>query len=307
MADNNFPTISDIKNIGVRNMADEKLGSIKRFVLTQPNFTFATETDALDLTDWIAGIVAPIATRIFPSPTLGPEVPTRNNDGAKYHEGALGSIFISEGVITYEMTCYITTKVFQKMRTQSNKKWRVFFLDTMNNIIGVKKTTTVYGFELDRYNVEDLVETDSSGTATLARITMRFADTREYLDDRILIKPALKDSDSWLPLTSLYSLEDVNLSVSDQAITGFTITTLIDGTTDIGVIGLAAADLTLVDAATPTVPVSKTITDNGDGTYAVAATLVAGHTYPVNLVSAASLTIPGYESLASASVVIPGE
>ena len=112
---------------------------------------------------------------------------------------------------------------------------------------------------------------------------------------------AAETENSWTPKLDVLALEDVTLSVSDISGTGFTLKVIIDGTTDAGVTGLIANDIVLLDSDGDTV--TKTINEIGDGVYDVTATLSNG-TYTVNLVSAANLSVSGFESTGAVEITV---
>lgn len=284
--------LDDRKNIGVSSC--KKLPQQIRGIITTPSGFSLTAAEAADQAAWQAALLNDYSSRIylFPLAVLGENI----SEAAVYEENSLADIAVRDGRYKWRLSFQENLQLHKAMFTHKNYQGRVFLIDDKNQIIGTSSDggATIQGFTISLLNPEKLTFNDGS-VASKSPVYISLADNLELDERGCLIDGAF--------VNSLIRLTTVNLGVAAApapVATGFNVTVNsdLDGTP---VLGLVLADFVLLDGSGVAQTIDS-VTDNGDGTYILTGVgLVSG---TVNLVSAASLSIQGYESGSAAVVTI---
>lgn len=276
-----------LKNIGFSNC--DKIPQQVRGMITTPRDFSIPIADAGVAVNWQNALLADKSTRIY----LWPFAFSFENDNEDtvYEETTLGTRLVREGRYRWRLNFGENLEIHKRMFTHKNFKGRVFLIDDRNEIIGTLNGTEFQGFTLDLLNPEKLRFNDgSASTASPVRVSLQ--DNLELDENGCMIKASF--------VNTLVRLTDVNLTV-DSAAANLIEVSVKSALDDVPVIGLALGDFVLLDGSGAAQTISG-VTDNGDGSYALAGTgLVSGS---LNLVSAANLSIPGFESSGAQTVTI---
>lgn len=261
----------------------------KGIIETPVGFKF-TAANAISSTFWQTALLAASGIRIYKWPQF---VGFRDvSEAAIYEENALASLKVRDGRYQFEADIKQDLCLHKAMFTHRSNTGRLVFFDIENNILATKLDATNYGgMTLQMLDTQKLKISDGQ-VSTKSPIRIVLADNKE-IDQ----KGELFDASSWI--NSVLPLTDVTIT----QITGTTtkivvsITVTCDGTP---VNGLVAGDFVVlkVDGTSQTV---ATVTEvNGVYTINITGTAVTG---TVNLISAATLSVPGYEAVATVVTV----
>jgi hypothetical protein len=204
----------------------------------------------------------------------------------------------------------INPLVASKLRKTINfKNWDVFFGDENGNILG----TTPDGIKFKSLSCTDIhlgkMEFSDGTKARENMLSVVLTDPKEWNDNPALIP--VQSLTAGFNINTLDGVYDVNMTASNPSIAGFSLKVILDGFADTHptgqFTGLVKADFVLTKLPSTVINNSGvTLTDNGDGTYAFAATLAAGD-YTVALVAAGSISTSDFpiEALAVATFTVP--
>lgn len=294
MAYNTLDFDASVENVGQKYSPKEKLGRIIKMVLTPTDFTFSTQSEAETETNWQDAIEA-VSSRIYPLPFVWEN--EDQSEDAVYQDFTSGSsLKVRDGRYAERMQLYISVADMVKLASFKNKSWRAFEVDENGNILGTSPDGTIFkGFEVDVFDVEKMMRTAGDANR-MVPIYVKYREPSEWTDYGVALQPLELSTDAWDP-RDLDALTDVELSVVSSTTAKVVVKAeaylkgvLIEGLS-------ATSDWEITDDAGDAVSVSA-VTDNGDGTYDISATLTAG-TYNVDLADPATLGIDGYESTGS--------
>jgi len=291
---------ASVQNVGQRYNPYENLGRIQKVILTPVEFSFADEAAALTQSNW-QDAIEQIAQRIYPIPDFW-EVED-NSEDSTYDERPGGKILVEEGQHVIRGLMKLSMYDIRKIRSFNNHSWRAFVIDVNGNIIGTNLTGTLaQGLKVRDLTVEKMMLPNAEQTNWVP-VNIHFDNASEIMDNGIILQPKDKETDAWDP-TELDGLIDVALETSNPSTSGVTV----KATAKKKGVALSGFDVVgdwvLKDDAGDSVTISG-ITDNGDGTYQISATLVTATTYTINLADAATLSQDGYESVAAVEFTVP--
>lgn len=284
--------LAERENIGFSN-CNKVPGLVRGFITTPKNFSIPL-ADAGVAANWQDAILADRANRIYLWPNA--KMSENVNEAAVYEDTPLSTINVRDGRYRWRLSFTENLNLHKAMFSHKNFQGRIFLIDSQNQITGTSLDGVNFqGFEIDLLNPEKLMFNDGS-VSSKTPVYVSLADNLE-LDER----GCLIEGGSFL--SGLIRLTSVDLNVIDTpapSATGFTVSvnSSLDGE---AVLGLALADFVLLDA----VGAAQTIVgvvDNSDGTYTLSgAGLTTG---TINLVSASTLSVSGFESSGAATVTI---
>jgi len=283
------------KNLGLSKC--NKLPSMPRSIITTgSNFKFTPEQcadSAAFKTALEAALLAGKANRIYLWPFFKGIEPM--SEEAIREATALGTMKVRDGRYAWKFMVSENLCLHKAMFTHRANSGRAFIYDDKGQLIGTEDASgNFYGFTIDLLDTEKFVFSDGA-VATKSPVFLSLMDNLELDQDG-----AILDRDISKVISTTFRLTDVVLEVSDVTADDFTVkvTQKCDGTE---VIGLVAADFSIKKASDGTAQ-AKTLVDNGDGTYTLSsATAFVDGT--VELVSPATLSIKGYESISGAVTV----
>ncbi len=293
MAYNSLDYDATVENVGQKYNPYEDLARIDKVILTPTSFSFADEDTALTESNW-QDAIEQSADRIYPLPEFW-EVED-NSEDSTYDERPGGNILIEEGQYIIRGMMKLSVADMKKIRTFNNLSWRAFIVDINGNIWGTNLSGTLaQGLKVRSLTVEKMT-LPNADAASWVPVTIHFDSASEFMDNGIVIRPQKKETDSW-DATDLDGLTDVELSVTESTTSDVTVSA-VAYKKGVNLTGFdETSDWVIKDDADESVSVSG-VTDNGDGTYVLSASLTAG-TYTVNLADADSLSLNGYESTGS--------
>lgn len=258
---------------------------IKGMIETPVGFKF-TAANAISSTFWQAAILAASGVRVYKWAQF---VGFRDiSEAPVYEENALASLKVRDGRYQFEADIKQDLCYHRAMYSHRANNGRLVFIDLENNILATKLDATNYaGMNILQLDTHKLKISDGQ-VSTKSPIRIVLADNREI--DK---SGELFDGSSWV--NSVLPLSDVTIT----QITGTTtkivvsVTVTCDGTP---VNGLVAADFVVLKADGTSQTVSTVTEVNGVYTINITGTAVTG---TVNLISAATLSVPGYEAAAT--------
>ena len=297
---NRFSCTTNASNTGANNLCENKLSVVRKLIFCPPGYSIATEASALLHATWLTATKAVKADRIYPFPTAV-SVTIESQEDIYQDRPIAGRKFLREGKEQFTLMMDIPLTLLKKLRTFNSRAGSVFLGDEEGNIIGwTANGTTFNAFTIQELHIGKMAYTDGA-IAREVPVSVVLRDPREFNDNGAIIQP------TW----NIYDLDgvyDVVLVASAPSGTGVTVSVTIDSidpTDPVGQItGLVVADFVLTDD-TPTSKTITAVTDNGDGTYHLAATMSADN-YIVNLraCSAISLTDIAIESTGSTTFTV---
>jgi len=294
---NTYSCNQSLANTGATACA-ENINAVKMIVSTPVNFSFASLADFKLLSKWREAIEQ-TSNRIYPMPIFINIEP--QDEETQYNTSGDGSERkVREGKNGYRGALNVSTCVGKNLRKFNNKKRRIFEFYENGFVGGTSPDgTKVMGYLLNNFEVEKLPSVDNASIADfMARV--RLDDPTEKADRGVFFNPS-KEAIPWT-YQDVEGLLDVDLTTSAPSVAGVTVAVTGDCDGD-GVLGLTEiSDWSILDDAAGTETITG-VTDNGNGSYTLAATLTAGD-YTVNLVSPASLGVDGYESTGAASFTV---
>lgn len=191
------------KNTGVSQLCQD-LGAIRKFILVPKGWTISEE-DARDYEKWQEAIQADLGERIYPFP--GIHEFTDNSEDIVMDEGALGSIFVRDGKINWQVEIESSRYKHEAMKSHSLQKYDVILIDTDNRLQGVVAANGEFGGgSLQQFVVGRLLVNDGSASGTKSQITMIFGDTAAWET-----RPAVVAGLDWSAM-DLEGLTDIYIS-----------------------------------------------------------------------------------------------
>lgn len=283
-------------NTGAKKLVLDSQTKITQLLITPIDFTFATITSALTVADVITAMKADKADRIYLTPRCDSHE-EKSKEPTFFDSANNGMLKMSEGVISFDLIQGTENEnLYQKLRGFDNKTVRLFVGDDNKNILCTSSDgTKIKGFEATVYVT---ARTISDGTKpSQFKITVNIKNSTEWIDEKVVLQP-IKEADPW-SLNDLDGVYDVDLSATATTIAGTTVKVHIDSydlTDSRGAItGLTSADFVLKNGSGVTQSITS-VTDNGDGTYAVVATIATGYTINLKATSVISLVDLAIES-----------
>ena len=280
----------ELKNLGV-SRCKKRPSFIKGMITTPEDYTI-TAVLAASSTQWQADILAASTARIF----LWPKAVNYENiaEDQVLEETPLTVMGVRQGNYRYRLYFKENLELHKRMHSHNESTGRVFLIDIDNQIIGTSDDdgTTLKGFLMDNLLVEKLMLNDGS-QATKTPVNVYTADNSELDDTGFMVEATF--------VNSLISLTSVNVTEVGTSIATLITVDVKSALDNVPLIGLVLADFVLLDAS----GVAQTITgvtEISDGRYECAGVgLVTG---TIDLVTAAALTIPGFESDAVLAITI---
>jgi len=294
MAYNALNAQANPDNVGQKYAPKEDLGRTIKIVLTPKTDQFATETDALDETNWQDNSEK-LSDRWFVLPYVYENEDATEEPVTQDFAGG-DSLTVRQGKYASRDKLHLSVSDMRKMASFNDKEWRIFKIDSNGNILGTSPDDTVFrGFELTMFETEKMNQTVGD-VKRLVPIRYKEREPDEWSSKGVALQPREKDTDAWDP-RNLDGLTDVELTVNTATSTNINVTAtaylkgvLLSGFDEV-------ADWILATGQTIT-----GVTDNGDGTYDLAGTgLVSG---TLNLAASADLSLDGYESIGAQTVTI---
>jgi len=269
----------------------ENLNGIKGFVWTPRGFAFDAESKFQTLADWIAAIEQ-VDGRIYVFPEfLEVEAQDEETQYQTFNSGK--RLKVREGKPGFRGTMDIPTCVLKNLRTFNQQKGRIFPFYESGVILGTSPDgEAIKGLDINLLEVEKLPMTDNN-TRSLAKVMVILNDATEMNDNVVSYKPTTWSFDD------LFGLQNVALTTSSPTTSAVTVSAVEECTGD-AVLGLTeTTDWIILDDESSAVSVTE-VTDNGSGSYTLAATLTAGD-YTVTLAAPTTLGVDGYESAGAVS------
>ncbi len=201
----------------------------------------------------------------------------------------------------YDITANLNEAVARQiaaMKGIEEKQIGVYLVDNDTRVIGkdgkiLGDETYLYPIALQTFNIQNFNLPSYNGISQ-EPISMRVltpSDMNYLYSVQVADANVASDSD-------FYSLIDVDTVISSPAITGCT-AVLSSNWDSSAITGFVVGDFKLYDNAAPTVAITPSgVTESPNGTYNVAATLTAGHTYTLKV------TKSKYD-VATGTVVVP--
>jgi hypothetical protein len=212
-----------------------------------------------------------------------------------YEETPLADLLVRDGKYRFRFHIKESLCLHKAMFTHRGGNQRVFMIDVENQIFGTENASgDVQGFSVSLLNLEKLMISDGS-VSTKSPLYLVLRDSKEIDSKGVLFNTS--------SVGSLTRLIDVKITVSNVLAGSLvaSVAAVCDGTP---VTGLVLADFLLTTTAGAAQAPSAVAEDtNVPGRYTLTrASLVDGF---VDLVAAANLTIPGYESVGKVVVDVP--
>lgn len=280
--------INNQKNIGKSSC--KKIPQLIKGMITTPDDFSLTFTQAADSSNWQTALLAAKSSRIYLWPTaVNFEA---QNEEAVYQDTPLSTISVRDGRYRYKLSFLENLQVHKAMYSHKNFSGRVFLIDNENKIIGTELANGNFaGFSIDLLNPEKLKLNDGSN-ATMSPVYVSLEDNRELDEYGAMIEGTF--------LKTLVPLTSVEIAVSNATAAGMTAT--VTSSLDlVEILGLVQADFVLLDE-NGAAQVIDAVVDNEDGTYTLTGAGLTSGT--LNLVSAANLSVKGFESSGSATVTV---
>jgi len=301
MAYNELTCGTNAGNTGLQDCA-ENFGYFAKFVIVPNGTEFATQTDALDETDWITLLNKIKSERGYPTPeTVTIEL---DQEATVYQELIAGKReFVRNGKDRFKvMFEAISMHNHKELQKHNNRNLLSVYIVTSNGYIlgysldGVK----MLPLQVDELTFEKMAFSDGD-TRTRSSMSIVFSDSDQWNKYGVWVAPAKKTTLSWDPIAEIVGVKDVSITATATTGTGLTATVL--GTSDMKpVTGLVTADFSLKTAAGVVVTVTGS-TDNGDGTYAITYGAITG-AHVFTLKNQPSMTTKFIEAYNSATFTI---
>jgi hypothetical protein len=263
-------------------------GLISGMITTPSDFELDPE-DFATITAMQNAIIAAKGSRVY----LWPSFKGFENvsEEAVYEETPLADLAVRDGKYRFRFHIVESLCLHKAMFTHRATSGRAFMFDLKGQIIGTEKANgKIAGVSLNLLNTEKLLLSDGS-ISTKTPVYVVLKDNLDIDERGVTIKS------NWL--NDLVPLSDVTLTVESASSTEVVVSvkTSCDG---IPVNGLVDADFVLLDGSGAAQSIDSLTED--DGVYTLVGTgLVTG---TVNLVSAANLSLTGFESTGAKAVTI---
>ena len=269
------------KNTGIQDLCDD-ISAIQSFILMPGGFTADVE-DIRDVDFWNSLVHETPSKRAYPFPQIFSM--TDNSEDTVFEEGALGNLFVRDGKIQLQFMIGSSRYKHEAMKSHSRGKYDVILIDKDGRGQAIRtQDGKVAGMPLQQFVVERLQMNDGTGAATKTLVTMIFADAEGWQKS-----PYVITGSDWLK--SLTGLIDIDLSVTNPTIAGFTLTAKVHKAGD--PFNADIDELVVKNSSGVVQTITSVTVENG--VHTVNATLTAG-TYTVNLKAPADMKTKGYES-----------
>lgn len=281
------------KNLGLSQCA--KLPNMIRSMITTPNGFKATPTQAIDPDFWQDALLD-AAVRIY----LWPDFVgfTDNSEAAVYENTPLAMLVVRDGRYYFKFEVKENLCLHKAMYTHRSISGRVFFFDVDNQLLGTTDANGNFmGFRVQLLNTEKLMISNGQ-VSTKSPVVVVLANNLELDQNGALLNASF--------INDLARLTDVTLVATDPATVDSVVVTVMATCDQTPVNGLVLADFVVkkTNGAAQTTPPTSCTEVNGVYTISkVAGTAWVDGT--VDLVSAATLSIEGYESTGPATLNVP--
>ena len=290
-------------NTGFKNQVSDNQSIIYQLAITSVNFAFDTVAEALTKANWLTGVKDVQSNRIYPTP-YADDIADKTKDPTFFTSKIMGDIMVTEGTIAFQLIMgQQNEKVYSKLRSFNNKPIRFFGIDKNKNIIGTSPDgEKIEGFEGTIYVTPRKISDGTKPSQFMIECTLK--DLTEWTDRKAILQPYKEDA-SW-SFNEIDGVYDVNLKASSVLATGCTVAVNIDSFKESDsngqVVGLVKADFVLKSAIGAAKTIT-TLTDKGDGTYTLVATLATGDT--LNLVACSAISITDYAVESTGAITMP--
>lgn len=262
---------------------------VKGMIETPVGFKF-TAAQAILASFWQAAILAASGVRVYYWPQF---VGFKDaSEAPVYEQNALAALKVRDGRYQFEADIKQDLCLHKAMFTHRANSGRLVLIDIENNILATKLDATNYGgLNLLLLDTQKLKISDGQ-VATKSPIYIVLADNKEIDQNGELF-----DGSAWV--NTVAKLTDVTITQITGTTAKFVVslTSTCDGTP---INGLVAADFVVLKADGTSQTVATVTEANGVYTINITGTAVTG---TVNLVSAATLSVPGYEAVATVVTV----
>lgn len=263
-------------------------------ILTPPDGSIDTETNALLQATWRTGIENDESSRWYPWPKFYRYTPSREdhvysqgdfNDKISVREG------YGDGIAVYANPPICFQK---KLRKFNNQTWKAYWVTDKGYILG----TSSDGVKFEPLSVFVHVEEEMPPTADevrLMQIRIYNTEAYEWEDNGVVIDPRNDAVSTWDP-RELEGLLDVTVEISTSSATSVVVDVQ-SYCDDTPVTGLVLADWTLIDSAGNTETInSSTESTTVDGRYTLDVSTLMADTYDLNLLQPSAMTTEGYQT-----------
>lgn len=286
-------------NLGNTGLQDclEEFGHWKKIVITNGDFEIPDKATALLEATWITAINAAKSVRIYPLPgnfNFEADQEDRVQEDGWAGESETVREGKDRGTFVFKDTAFYNHRELRKHNTRRNPS--IFIFTSQGYILAYSENLetgkflpqSLSDFYVNKRTISDGNTKDRSG------VFIEFADAKQWNDKGVWIKPL-----DWDPLL-LDGVKDARIT---GTLLGTTETVTVVGASDgVGVIGLVDANFSLVDDLAPTVLISVSAVDNGDGTYATThAPITGAHTMTLD---GQPIGTAGYEAINSINTVV---
>lgn len=265
-------------------------GVIKRMITAPKSFSISLATAATKA-GWQNAILNTPALRIY----LWPNFRTFNNASEKfvYEKTDLSVMPVRDGIPEFDMEFLESIYIHKAMRSHTGTSpASVFFIDNKNRIWGQSlDSVNLIGFDMALLNTETIMWSDGK-TASKSPVKIVMVDSSQW-DDNAMFVEGKSFVNALLPLTTVTIVQTANLAATIIKCT----VQAADGTS---IDGLAYTDFKLTSVAGVNHAITAASQDQF-GTYSLTSATAAA-TDLLTLVSAATLSIPGYEAPASIAI-----
>lgn len=275
-------------NLGVSEC--KKLPQLLKGFITTPEGYTITAAQAASVAQWQTDILLAKGSRIYLWPKWAMSFENISEEQI-IEETPLTAVGVRPGQYRFRFSFRENLELHKAMYSHRDTNGRVFLIDNENKIIGSSDDdgVTLKGFLIDTLLTEKITFNTGS-EVTKTPVSLFLADNTE-LD----INGYMLDASSFL--SGLLPLTSVKLAVVGTPTASEIVVSVKSALDNVPIIGLVTADFVVSNGS-----VSGVTEPNSDGIYTIAGTTFASGT--VTLVSAASLSIQGYEAKAAVSFTI---
>ena len=269
-------------NLGVSEC--KKVPQLLKGMITTPGDYTITAVLSATGTQWQTDLLLTAGARIVLWPQWAVNYENISEEQV-LEETPLTAIGVRPGQYRFRMHFRENLELHKGMYSHRGSSGRVFLIDNENKIIGTSDDSgvTLKGLLLDNLLTEKLFFNDGSAVSKTP-VSIFLSDNTD-LDVRGFMIEGTSFINSLIPLTS------VNLVIQGTPTATEIIVSVKSALDNIPIIGLVTADFVVSEGS-----VSGVTEPASDGVYTIAGTAFATGT--VNLVTAATLTIQGYEGSA---------
>ena len=253
---------------------------LKGMITTPKNYTI-TAANAATGTQWQTDLLLAAGARIVLWPQWAVNYENTSEE-QQIQETPLTAIGVRPGQYRFRFMFRENLELHKAMYSHRGSSGRVFLIDNENKIIGTSDDVgvTLKGLLLDNLLTEKLLFNTGS-EVSMTPVGLYIADNTD-LDVRGFMVEGTSFINSLIPLTSVV-LAEVGTPTATEIIVS--VKSALD---NVPIIGLQTADFVVENGS-----VSGVTEPDSDGVYTIAGTTFTTGT--VNLVTAATLTIQGYE------------